>query len=249
MKKSIYLAIFILIFPTYTFAQKSKTIYLDKHFSPLTNKNVGEKQYKKNSSPVMEGKQTETIHDLNGILVKSIVHEFDNKKKLIRTVSEEYDDLGRVYKISSVDHHTNKEMVEYFNDGNLIGRFLCSDNEVVFGLRFIDGEQVETSRNEFEPDFAVTKQQFREFLWSNIDYPEEARQKKIQGTVTLALEIMPDGTVNTIEVINQNEVPNILQEEAKRVVSSFDKGFRSALDVNGNPVKKWMYVPVRFSLG
>jgi TonB family protein len=249
MKKLICLAIFLFLSFSFTFAQKSKTIYLDKHFLPLSNKSVGEKEYLKNSFAVIGGKQTETVHDLGGILVKSIVHEFDGKKNLIRTVFEEYDNQGRVYKISTVEHKTKKEVMEYFHEGKLIGRFLCNENELVFGIRIKDGEQIETSKNEFEPDFAVSKQQFREFLWSNLDYPTEAKNKKIQGTVTLALEIMPDGTVNTIEVINQNEVDPILQKEAKRVIAAFDKGFRSAMDMEGNPVRKWMYVPVRFSLG
>ena len=249
MKKFIYLAIFIFSAFSFTFAQKSKTTYLDKHFMPLSNKSKGEKQYLKSSFPVIEGRQTETVHDMNGTLIKSIIHEFDSKKNLTKTVSEEYDDQGRVFKISTVEHKTKKEMIEYYHAGNLIGRFLCNENEVVFGLRIKDGEQLETSKNEFEPDFAVTKQQFREFLWSNLAYPDEARKKKIQGTVTIALEVMPDGSVRTMEVINQEEVSQILQEEAKRVISNFDKGFRPALDINGNPVRKWMYVPVRFSLG
>jgi TonB family protein len=249
MKKFIYLAIFIFLSSSFAFAQKSKTTYLDKHFLPLSNKSLGEKQYQKNSFPVIGGKQTETVHDLNGILVKSIIHEYDSKKNLIKTISEEFDEQGSIYKISTIEHKSKKEMMEYFHDGNLIGRFLFNENEVVFGLRIKDGEQIETSKNEFEPDFVVSKQQFREFLWSNLVYPDEARRKKIQGTVTVALEIMPDGTVNTIEVINSNEVDPILQEEAKRMITAFDKGFRSAVDMNGNPVRKWMYVPVRFSLG
>jgi TonB family protein len=249
MNKFIYLAIFIFLSSSFAFAQKSKTTYLDKHFLPLSNKSVGEKQYQKNSFPVTDGKQTETVHDLNGNLVKSIVHEFDSKKNLIRTVSEEFDDQSKVYKISTVEHKTKKEMMEYFYDGNLIGRFLFNENEVVFGLRIKDGEQIETSKNEFEPGFVVSKQQFNEFLRTNLDYPEEAKKKRIQGTVTIALEIMSDGTVNDMEVLNENEMYLILQEEAKRVIAEYDKGFRPALDMDGNPIRKWMYVPVRFSLG
>ncbi|WP_373496536.1 energy transducer TonB [Aquiflexum sp.] len=249
MKKIIYLAIFIFLSSSFMFAQKNKTVFLDKHFLPLSTKDIGDAQYQKTSFPISSGKQTEKIEDLDGKLIKLITNEFDGKKNLIRSVIEDYGENESIYKISSLDVNTKKEMIEYFHEGILVGRFLCNDNEVIFGLRVIDGENVETSKNEFEPGFAVSKQQFRDFLWSNLDYPEEAKKKKIEGTVTLALEIMPDGTVNTLEVINHNEVPIILQEEAKRVISAFDKGFRSALDMDGNPVRKWMYVPVRFSLG
>lgn len=249
MKKFIYLAIFIFSASSFTFAQKSKTTYLDKHFLPLSNKSLGEKQYVKKSFPVIEGKQTETVHDLNRTLVKSIFLEFDGKKNPVKSVTEEYGENESIYKISTLEVSTKKEMIEYFHNGKIVGRFLCNDNELVFGLRVIDGEQVETSKNIYEPDFAVSKQQFKEFLRTNLNFPEDAKIKKIHGTVTLALEILPDGSLNTMEVINQNEVPIMLQEEAKRVIASFDKGFRSALDMDGNPVRKWMYVPVRFSLG
>jgi TonB family protein len=249
MKKFIYLAIFIFLPFSFVLAQKNKNVFLDKHFLPLSQKSNEGAHYQKTSLPISAGKQTERIVDLNGKLVKTITHEYDGKKNHIRSISEEYDENGRIFKVSSLELKTNKELIEYFQDGILVGRFLCSENKVVFGLRVIDGEQVETSRNEFEPDFAVSKQQFKEYLRTNLDYPDEAKNKKIQGTVTLALEIMPDGTVNTMEVINEDEVPLILQEEAKRVIADFDKGFRPALDLTGIPVRKWMYVPVRFSLG
>lgn len=248
MKKFIYLATFIFLYSSFVFAQKTKIVFLDKHFLPLSNKDTENAQYQKISLPLSEGKQTEQILDLNSKLVKLITNEFDAKKNLIRSITEYYRDNESVFKISTFEIKTNKEMVEYFHNGKLVGRFLCDDNEVVFGLRVIDGENVETSKNEFEPGFAVSKQQFKEFLRTNIDYPGEARNKSIQGTVTIALEIMPDGTVNTMEVINDG-VSLILQEEAKRVIANYDKGFRPALDMDGNPVRKWMYVPVRFSLG
>lgn len=249
MKKFIYLAIFIFLFSSFMFANKNKVVFLDKHFLPLTNKKIGDAHYQKTSFPVSGGKQSERIQSLNGKLIRIITNEFDGKKILIRSVTEEYGDNERINKISTYEVNTKKEMIEYFHDGNLVGRFLCNDHDVIFGMRVIDGENVETSKNEFEPAFAVSKQQFKEYLRINLNYPEEARKKRIQVTVTIALEIMPDGSVNTMEVINEDEVSLILQEEAKRVIASFDKGFRSALDMDGNPVRKWMYVPVRFSLG
>ena len=249
MKKFIYLAIFIFLSSHFLFAQKNKTVFLDKHFLPLNNKGIENFEYQKISLPHSGGRQTERIQDLNGKLIRVITNEFDGKKNLIRSVTEEYGDSNSIYKISTFEVKTKKEMVEYFDNGKLVGRFLCDDNEVVFGLRVIDGEQVETSKNEFEPGFAVSKQQFTEFLRTNLDYPVEPRKNSIQKTVTIALEIMPDGTVNTMEIINQNEMSPVLQEETKRVMAAFDKGFRPALDMDGNPVRKWMYVPVRFSLG
>jgi TonB family protein len=231
------------------FANKNKLVFLDKHFLPLTNKEIQHAHFQKTSFPVSGGKQTERIQDLNDKLIRIITNEFDSKKNLIRSVTEEYGDNERINKISTYEINTKKEMIEYFHDGNLVGRFLCNDHEVVFGMRVLDGENVETSKNEFEPGFAVSKQQFNEFLRTNLDYPEEAKKKRIQGIVTIALEIMPDGTVNDMEVLNESDVPQILQEEAKRVILAFDKGFRPALDMDGNPVKKWMYLPMRFSLG
>jgi TonB family protein len=250
MKKFIYLAIFIFL-SSYSpmFGQKTKTVFLDKHFMPLTIKSIEDHHYQKTVFTMSEGKKTERIQDLNGKLIRVTTFEFDGKKNLVRSITEEYGDNESIYKTSTLEVRTKKEMIEYFHEEKLVGRFLCDDNEVIFGLRVVDGENVETSINVFEPDFAVSKQQFKEYLRTNLDYPDEAKHKKIEGTVTLALEIMPDGTVKTMEVINGKEVPLVLQEEAKRVISAFDKGFRSALDVNGNPVRKWMYVPVRFSLG
>ncbi|WP_172805246.1 energy transducer TonB [Aquiflexum balticum] len=250
MKKFIYLVFFIFLSSSsFLVAQKSKTVFLDKHFRPLTSKSIEDHQYQKTIFPISEGIQKERIQELNGKLIRVISNEFEGKKNLIRSITEEYGENESIHKISTLELSTKKEMIEYFQEGKLVARFLCNDNEVVFGWRVIDGEQVETSRNEFEPDFAVSKQQFKDFLRSNLNFPEKARKKSIQGIVTIALEIMPDGSVNTMEIVNQDEVSPMLQEEAKRVITAFDKGYKPALDVNGNPVRKWMYVPVRFSLG
>lgn len=52
----------------------------------------------------------------------------------------------------------------------------------------------------------------------NLNYPEEARRKKVYGSLRLLVSINPDGSVKSIEVLKSSGKP-ILDDAAKRIVS------------------------------
>jgi len=83
-----------------------------------------------------------------------------------------------------------------------------------------------------------------EFIYSNINYPDEAKEKSIQGRVILRFAVMSTGKVGRVSVLKS--VNPLLDEEAKRVVESlpdFVPGRQG-----GKPVNVWYSVPVTFQL-
>jgi len=83
-----------------------------------------------------------------------------------------------------------------------------------------------------------------EFIYSNIKYPEEAKEKLIQGRVILRFAVMSTGKVGRVSVLKS--IDPLLDEEAKRVVESmpdFVPGRQG-----GKPVNVWYSVPVTFQL-
>ena len=51
----------------------------------------------------------------------------------------------------------------------------------------------------------------------NINYPEEARRKKMYGSLRLLVSIYPDGSVKSIEILQSSGKP-VLDDAAKRIV-------------------------------
>ena len=83
------------------------------------------------------------------------------------------------------------------------------------------------------------------FISSNVIYPEEAKQQKIEGRVILRFAVTSRGDVDHISVLKG--VDPLLDNEAIRVASLL-KGFSPGRQ-GGKPVPVWYMVPVTFSLG
>ena len=86
------------------------------------------------------------------------------------------------------------------------------------------------------------KDAFVDWVENKCNYPEEARAKKIQGTVRVALDVEKDGAITNVRVTNANSVNPLLAEEVLRVVKSSPKWVPGSQ--NGKPVK----VPFTFSM-
>jgi protein TonB len=70
----------------------------------------------------------------------------------------------------------------------------------------------------------------------NMNYPEEAREKKFSGQLRMTVSLKPDGRIDNIE-INQSSGFKILDEAAKRIVelgapyAPFPEDIRKEVDI------------------
>jgi protein TonB len=83
-------------------------------------------------------------------------------------------------------------------------------------------------------------------LWDNkkLQYPEEARENKVEGRVTLQFTVDTDGSVKDVKVLKG--VDPVLDSEAVRVISQSPK-WTPAMQ-NGKPVCVHYVIPVIFKL-
>lgn len=98
---------------------------------------------------------------------------------------------------------------------------------------------------EVRPEFKGGVAAFSKYLSKNIQYPDQARQRNIQGKVILAFVVEKNGEVTNIKV--SKSVTPILDDEAVRVIKN------SPLWVPGTqfglPVRVQYAVPINFALG
>jgi TonB family protein len=76
------------------------------------------------------------------------------------------------------------------------------------------------------------------------DYTAEARQLHIEGTVTLRIRVLPDGSVEVMAV--QSGLGHGLDESAKRAIMA--TRFEPATDASGHPIAWDGIVNVAFEL-
>jgi protein TonB len=83
-----------------------------------------------------------------------------------------------------------------------------------------------------------------EHIIANLDYPELAREKNIEGTVYVECVVNQKGYVSSVEIVRG---PSLLQKAALTVVQSLP-GFKPGTN-QGKPVNVHYVLPIRFALG
>jgi TonB family protein len=108
------------------------------------------------------------------------------------------------------------------------------------------GEAVAFAEVEQKPTFMGNEPvQFTKWVFGQLKYPEEAKEKQIQGRVTLQFTIAKDGNVKDV-TIAKSSGSKILDDEAVRVVSmspQWEPGKQ-----NGEPVNVKFTFPVVFQM-
>lgn len=95
-----------------------------------------------------------------------------------------------------------------------------------------------------DPMFPGGGDSLQAFLDANLSYPEAARRDSVEGLVTIAFTLLPDGTVAKAEALN--DIGAGCAEEALRVVGMMPRWVPCIR--NGRPTSMRMEMPVRFSL-
>jgi len=95
------------------------------------------------------------------------------------------------------------------------------------------------------PEYPGGNEEWLKHLSHNIRYPKEAREKGIEGMVVLQLIVNENGSISNLHVIKS--VGGGCDEEAMRMVDTKKKCSPGIKD--GNPVKCYVVVPIKFKLG
>lgn len=93
------------------------------------------------------------------------------------------------------------------------------------------------------PEFPGGKEAFKEYIKSNLVYPEKARENNIEGTVLLHAEIDDNGNVLQVKV--QKSVGYGCDEEAIRLLNNVKFG---KVKNRGRRVKTWKKFKIPFKL-
>lgn len=94
------------------------------------------------------------------------------------------------------------------------------------------------------PLFPGGEVELRKYIANNLQYPEEAQKKKIQGTVIVRFVVDKDGKISNINIIQS--VDPIIDEAAKKVIASMPV-WKPAVK-KGKNVKAMFTLPIAFVL-
>ena len=106
-------------------------------------------------------------------------------------------------------------------------------------------DEIVLDSSELMPEYIGGNDSLMSFLSHHIIYPEEAKKKKISGTVFVEFEVNTDGTIGKINIVRS--VNTLLDQEAMRVIKLTSGKWKPGLQ-GGKPVKTRMIIPVNFKL-
>ncbi len=97
---------------------------------------------------------------------------------------------------------------------------------------------------EIPPKFPGGEKKLRKFIDKNLQYPEDAKEQKLEGKVCVSFIVKEDGLIEDVKIVRS--VAPALDDEAIRLVNSFPKW--EPAKQHGKPVQCWFTIPLEFKL-
>ncbi len=96
--------------------------------------------------------------------------------------------------------------------------------------------------------YKCAEQEMLKFIYSNIKYPQKARDEKTEGRVILRFLIERNFRIGKVEILK--DIGNGCGEEAKRVILLMNEMKQPWIPgrSRGKPAKVWFTVPITFKL-
>jgi periplasmic protein TonB len=101
------------------------------------------------------------------------------------------------------------------------------------------------NRTEVAPAFDGGDAAIENFVNNNIEYPQDAIDNNVEGTVTVQFGVDENGNVSNVSTVG-NKIGYGLEEEAIRVVNKMPKWKPG--QVKGKTVKVWRTLPINYRL-
>jgi TonB family protein len=118
-------------------------------------------------------------------------------------------------------------------------KYILSASFILFSLvMFAQSTDKQNSKviTETEPAFPKGDNELYRYVIMNLNYPEEAKKKYVEGSVTLSFDVKADSTVSNITIISG--VGYGVDEELKKMIESlkFIPGVQNGIAVKMNTV-------------
>lgn len=97
---------------------------------------------------------------------------------------------------------------------------------------------------EISPEFPGGMEKYKEYIQTNLKYPQEALELGIEGKVYVKFVVTKEGNINSVVIAKG--IDPLLDKEAKRLIQNMPKWSPGILD--GKPVPCYFHLPVHFKI-
>ncbi|MDX5477585.1 MAG: energy transducer TonB [Cyclobacteriaceae bacterium] len=185
---------------------------------------------------------------LDSLLVSETLSHLDLEGKEIKKITVEYRDNELLKSHVEEDFVTGEKLSITYHDNGQLESKEKTKGEMIEEGDYYDREGHPRSKPvQTAPEPKDGLNGWHTYLAKTLNFPKEARKRKIEGTVYVVFEITPEGTIENIGVINPEQIHDSLVDEAMRVVWKYPHLWTPG-KVDGENVRVNMRLPLRFRL-
>lgn len=238
MKKTILLL--FLLNSAFSYAQSRKIVKLTAHKIDVSLSN-DKHFYNKIINPKIDTIQIVRILDLENRTVELITNHFDENDNLTKQVAENFDESGKTLIRNIYDAGSKSNQYSFFRNDSLLVQFNTFPKSSA-GIKYVKGKEFMVERNEFQPYFNHEKLSIAELAKVTMIMPRINPQGESNNKAILAFLIDETGGVEDFKLLNNKGNNFVLKKNALEILQKYDYAFEPAIDLDGKPIKKWLYV-------
>lgn len=227
-----------------TFSQER--VPLNRHFFEIEPESGEKSYYTRVENELESGEKVIWIFDLKNQMVQQSKIGLNPDGNYQQEITERFDSLNNRISQTVMNLDNSKSITAYFENGIKTAEVFRQDENLFEIWKLENDTLYSSSHDEFKP--SVDPESLNRFFAKNLNYPLTARRSGASGIAIIAVLVSEDGNVKEIELANRVQINQDLGEEAIRVIKLFKGPYKPALDLAGNPIESWFYLPIRFKL-
>lgn len=226
--------------------QQRITSKLNKHYFEIESKDSIHHKFSKVENVSTTGDTVTWIFDLQNRMVKQSKKGLNPAENFSQEIVETFDSTNQLISQSIINLDNSKYVTFYFRQGVKKAQVINHGANVFEIWRETPDSVYKSDYDEFKP--GLDRNDWNGFLAKNLTYPSRARSLGATGTVILAILISKEGEPIEMEIANESRVNPHLSKEALRVVKLYKGPFIPAINIDGESIESWLYIPIRFKL-
>lgn len=238
MKKAILLI--FLLNSTFSYAQSRKIVKLTAHKIDVSLSN-DEHFYNKIINSKIDTIQIVRILDLENRTVELITNHFDENDNLTKLVTENFDESGKITTRNIYDAGSKTNQYSFFRNDSLLVQFNTFPKSGA-GIKYVGGNEFMIERNEFQPYLDHEKVSIADLAKESMIMPKIKPEEDSNNKAILAFLIDENGGVDDFKLLNDKGNHFVVKKNALKILQKYNHAFEPAVDLDGKPIKKWLYV-------
>lgn len=218
---------------------------LNRHFINIAPEDSVNIAFLKISTELSDNLKIIRYYDLSNRIIKKETIGYNPDGGYREKTVQEYDSLGDLVSLHIQNLENQLSITTYYFDGKQVAQLIYEGNGNYSVIRNGENSPQQLEKNNFTPQLNASKEEWGKFFNRNFKV-NGMRIKEDSQYALIAVLIDENGNRKEIEVANPHQVEDYFEQKALELILKWGDNYLPALDPFGNPIEKWLYIPLQF---